>query len=1041
MKHPPGTTRQPGDKEGFEEPFRSPPGSVSRSPSDHTFRWLVPALLLAALLTGAPFPEPLLAQTATTGAISGLITGEDGAPLDGVEVILRREGERTERTLTASREGRFSWNYLTPGEYTLVLERFGFIPVHVSGVTVRSGRQLLLEPQLRESPPPVTETDRFTFEEVGVERSLGGGRSASRSRLRNLPVPGYELTEVLRLSSRASTADGTFGLPDHLTGVVVDGQRFEATAHPRLGPGFLHLTTLSPFFLQEAEFAAQNLNVATGGRPSGSLQATTIRGGNEFEVEGFGTMLGRPLNRDGGLGESMDPEFRPGGGLLVRGPILTDTAHFAVGIQARQAHRPVEPLAGSSSLLRSEFLDRMSDPELGEAQRLVPTRLDRWDALTTFGRLDWRLGTNHTVTLTSLVSTVQSGSEEQSPGVPLAPPQAFDASDVLVTGGTFSVLGERSAMELQVGFHRSTREYRSATTGSGKLNPGANWILDGGLTAGVDAGIPGRFQSTSLRVAPVMYLSARSHELKLGIDLAGRTYTETFSSGPLFWSAYPTLTAFDANRGSGIRAERPGREVDFSRSTLGVFVQDRWTPSEDLVITVGLRADREALPFSNILPNEQWASRTGIVRTRDDVNRGRFSPRVQFEWTPDPNRKWQVESSAGVHYGEVHPGILAEVLADSGEVRIHRTLGAIRESGEPSQTSDARRLSLIGPRFDSPRTQAVDVGVSRVLTPSTSAAVSLGYRQTDFLPRRRDLNRIAASFGVDQFGRALYGEVVQDDGVVSVRPGSDRRFNDFDVVSALESDGWSTWWGLTLGVTAGDGNPLEMAASYTFSRTEDNVPGGSEGWPVTVMGSPGVESSRPAWVEGRSDLDVPHRATVSGTLRLLDQPGIRIGALYNIHSGRPFTPTVRDLLHTRDMLSGGTGLASVAGPPISVPSGIDGLGAITSRWPCLNELTTGSRDRNTCRTDTVHDFSIRFGVDLRSGAGWRLSLDVDALNLLDHGLVIPDPAVFVVDGSGQLSPVADGRLNLPVKVNPDFGEPLVRLSPGRSLRIGLGLRY
>lgn len=1007
----------------------------------HAFLALV--MTATSLVVGFALSHPLVAQTATTGAISGLITDGDGIPLDGVEVTLAREGEGATRTIVASREGRFLLSYLSPGEYTIILERFGFIPVHVTGVIVRSGRQAVLEPRLRETSPPVTETDRFTFAQVGGERARGGGRSSVRSQLQALPLPGYELSDVARLSSQAGTADGTFGLPQHLTGVVLDGLRIEPADHPRLGPGALELSALSPFFLQEAEFTPQSLSVALGGVPAASLRATSIRGGNDLQAEAFGNLFAGPLDRDGGLGASVDPVAAPEAGVLIRGPITPDTAHFAVGLQARQVTRPVSPLTGSSPAGRASLSEYLSDLALlgGSPEGLGPTRTEKWNALSTFGRLDWRLGAGHTLTLTSMVNTVRNGGDGDLAGIPLAPPEGMEASDVLLSGSTFSRLGERSALELRLGFHQSAREYDAGPGDVPGLGDGSTWIQDGGMTVGVEPAIPGRFESRTLRMSPTLYLSARSHELKLGMELASRTYTEELIGGPLAWSAYPSTAFLQQGHGVGVQVERPSREVDLGRSTLGVFLQDRWTPVENLSITAGIRADGELLPFADILPSEGWSSQTGIVRARGEETRGRFSPRVQVEWFPDPDRQWRVTGSGGLYHGEVHPGILAEVLADSGEVRVQRTLGPLGVGGDPELTSQGRRLSLIGPRFDAPRTQALDVGVSRSLGPGTSLEVELGYRHTDFLPRRRDLNRVPGRFGLDQFDRELFGEVTQVGGVVALRPGSDRRFSDFDVVSALEADGWSTWWGVTVGASHDDGGPLRLAGSYTFSQTEDNVPGSAHGWPVLVMGHPPAGPGRAQWEEGRSDLDVPHRANLSGTFRIMESPGIQLGALYSVHSGQPFTPGIRDLLHTRDPLSGAVGLSAGSGPPIAIPPGMDGVGSIASQWSCLNQMMGERAERNACRTNMVHDLNLRFGMDLQLGGGWQVALNIDALNLLDHGLVIPDPALFVVGGDRDLTLGPDGQVQLPVQVNEYFGEPLLRLSPGRGLRIGLQVRY
>lgn len=991
------------------------------------------ALLLALALL---LPTTLPAQTTTSGGLTGLVTGLDGAPLDGVDITLTRVGEGSERTLTATREGAFRATYLPPGEYELVAERFGFVPVHVRGVTVRSGRRATLTLRLRETEPPVTEIDQVTFAEVGSERATGTARTLSRSTLQRSPLDSPELARVLDRWSLAAGGGGleVGGLPGWRTGLQVDGLRHDLVAHPRLGPDALYMGSLSPLFVEEVELAPQSLDVESGSLVGGGLRATTVRGGNNLEVDAMGNVFGTPMGGSDLFGRSVDRELVPEGSILVRGPIMRDTAHFALGVEARQAARTLTPLASSSMDDRNAFLELIGDGDRPADQRLGPTRIDRWDMLSTFGRLDWNLSQNHTMTIRSNVSVSRPGGEAEGAAVSFRPPEGSEASEVMVAASLFSILGERTALEIRVGGESSSREY-GGSSGPGAGLDGRTWIQEGGILAGSEPGVPGRFEQSAFRFAPTLHIAARNHTFKFGVEAAGRRYEEESLIGPSLSLGFPNLAAFQSGQGVTERRDGPQRAVEVNSASAGVFVQDRWTPVESLALTVGLRADGEALPLQEILPSQLLTEQTGLTRVRSgEEPRGTVSPRGSIEWVPADG--WRAEASAALYHDRVHPALLAEVMADTGAVRTRRTMGTVPgASGDAPFTFEAGRISLLGPRFDAPRTQRVDASLAYSLPVGTTLEVEVGQRRTDFLPRRRDLNRVPGAYAQDQFGRTLYGVVTQQDGVISVRPGSDRRFSDFDVISALESDGWSTWTGVTLGVRHEGAGPLTLDAAYTYSETRDNMPGAAAGWPGLVEGRPGTTGAGPGWVEGRSDLDVPHRATAYGELEVLEQPALRIGALYGFRSGTPFTPVVRDLLH------GPAPLSVAAGSPISIPSGAQGLGEITSEWACVGALVGAERGRNTCRTDGIHDLNLRLGMDLATGTGWSLRLNVDALNLMDSGVEIPDPAVFVVDGSGSLPAVSGGQLELPVRVNPNFGEPLARLSPGRSLRIGIGVRY
>jgi hypothetical protein len=75
---------------------------------------------------------------------------------------------------------------------------------------------------------------------------------------------------------------------------------------------------------------------------------------------------------------------------------------------------------------------------------------------------------------------------------------------------------------------------------------------------------------------------------------------------------------------------------------------------------------------------------------------------------------------------------------------------------------------------------------------------------------------------------------------------------------------------------------------------------------------------------------------------------------------------------------------------------------------------------------------------IRAGA-LRGELVLDALNVLDSSDIIPDAALYLVDAKRSITTNAGGAITLPLVANPNFGRPLLRLTSGKSLRIGLRL--
>jgi hypothetical protein len=353
----------------------------------------------------------------------------------------------------------------------------------------------------------------------------------------------------------------------------------------------------------------------------------------------------------------------------------------------------------------------------------------------------------------------------------------------------------------------------------------------------------------------------------------------------------------------------------------------------------------------------------------------------------------------------------------------------------PTVRSEGNQFHLLGPNFRAPRGEVFVAQVEGRLLPALRLGLDLFLHHSDFLPRRRDLNRSPGSGVTDQFGRSHVGTLVRQDGLIVIRPGSDRRFQGFDEVWAVESDGWARTRGLSIGATW-EAPGLLLEGNYTASSTTDNAPFGLTGLSNPLTGSLGPSLGDADWVEGRSDQDRPHRVSLLGIAELPLGPDTRISWNYRITSGRPFSAGVRDALGF-EWEEGWTRLQ-----PVALPDG-QALPRSGDGWSCdLSTATSGRLERNSCRGSAVHTLDLRLDLGLPAMGGHALSLRLEALNLLDQVEVLRDPALAVVDGSRDFSLDATGtRVTLPVLENATFGEPLARLPGGRSLRFGIEYRF
>lgn len=74
--------------------------------------------LVAAIAVTLFIVPCLMAQTLTTGDLTGVITDSTGAIVPGVEVTLKHDATNETRTVLSNEAGRYRFSLLTPGDYT-----------------------------------------------------------------------------------------------------------------------------------------------------------------------------------------------------------------------------------------------------------------------------------------------------------------------------------------------------------------------------------------------------------------------------------------------------------------------------------------------------------------------------------------------------------------------------------------------------------------------------------------------------------------------------------------------------------------------------------------------------------------------------------------------------------------------------------------------------------------------------------------------------------------------------------------------------------
>jgi outer membrane receptor protein involved in Fe transport len=314
----------------------------------------------AGLVVLAPAPAAF-AQTAVTGAISGVVADSTGGVVPGATVTVVNTGTNATLTLTTNAQGQYTVPQLAPGTYAVSASSSGLQSV-TTQVTVLVGTTI-------PANITVTPTGNKTVIEVSAStlplvdtQNVALATTFNEQQIQNLPTPGGDVTTVaFTAPGVVVNAGGSYGnfSSDGLPGI---SNLFVLNGFDNQDP-FLNLNNSgsSNLSLGQGELAeatvVQNAYNSQYGRAAGAiLNYTTKSGTNSFHGEAMYDYNGTVLNANGWFNNFTDTprphavsnEWALNGG----GPIIKDKLFFFADYEGLHY---VLPASGYVSLPSSEY--------------------------------------------------------------------------------------------------------------------------------------------------------------------------------------------------------------------------------------------------------------------------------------------------------------------------------------------------------------------------------------------------------------------------------------------------------------------------------------------------------------------------------------------------------------------------------------------------------------------------------------------------------------------------------------------------------------
>jgi hypothetical protein len=269
------------------------------------FRLRVASAVLCALTSA-----PLAAQTASTSAITGVITDASGGLVPSATVIAVNLENGLTRTVLTGPEGSYNLGLLPPGSYRVTIAAAGFRSEEVR-VSVSVTETMNVSPRLSVGSQADSITISASAEGLQTESSALGTVVSTRT-VAALPLTTRNYTDILGLSAGANgsvpnaTALGKGGVNLAVNGASQTQNAYQmdgVSIVPFAGSGFNTENAFFPTYgipnpdtLQEFKIQTSLFDAGYGRNPGANVNVVTKSGTNSLHGSAFEFFRNRSLN-------------------------------------------------------------------------------------------------------------------------------------------------------------------------------------------------------------------------------------------------------------------------------------------------------------------------------------------------------------------------------------------------------------------------------------------------------------------------------------------------------------------------------------------------------------------------------------------------------------------------------------------------------------------------------------------------------------------------------------------------------------------------
>lgn len=549
-------------------------------------------------------PMVLVAQSTgvTTADLKGVVRANNGQPLAGVRMTLKRADQNESWTTTCDAEGNYRFRLLPAGTYTLQINSASMDQV-VAFVTLQVGstsiKDLVLYPKGQTPDLVVTVEDSSRDAERTQVAAV-----VDQNFITNLPINrrsfvDFSLTTPFAAVGNLPTGNGSLNSGLSFAGMTPRQNNFllDGLDNNDLGGGALR-ASISQEAVQEFQVISGGFSAEYGRALGGIVNTITKQGTNELKGSVFYFLRPGHLDAKSPFGTDNSDYRLKQYGASVGGPILKDSLfYFAAVERSQKTDNNIVTIAPTAVAL------------IGAAGFRVDTGKQPFEEGDTSGliRLDWVQNPSSRWTFRALF-----GQQKDENAIPWGGLTAKSAGGSRSTHDqTFSIANQWVS---EAWFNDFRLMVADRSNRIDPLDPAHSVYVEilGTAIFGTQRLADQQAHIRYTQLADTVTTVRGNHTLKAGIDLLhsdnDATVAQNFA-GVYRFQAIPqvgipdSLTAFAAPNpfgGSGLPVafvqSYGNPHAAFQSKSEAVFLQDDWQALPTFLLKVGVRFERESLP-------------------------------------------------------------------------------------------------------------------------------------------------------------------------------------------------------------------------------------------------------------------------------------------------------------------------------------------------------------------------------------------------------------------------------------------------------------